>query len=64
MNRSEQENIHPKMSIEWLRTFEGFENFTDKEAEAALETIRAFSKVIIGVRDETIIRTGDQYEKP
>ncbi len=37
------------MTIEWLRTFEGFEHYTDEQAENALKTIRSLAQILVGV---------------
>lgn len=37
------------MTVEWLRTFEGFEKLTDKEAQEALITVRSLAQILIGV---------------
>jgi hypothetical protein len=37
------------LSIEWLKQYEGFENFSDQQALEALETIRSFAYLFMNV---------------
>jgi hypothetical protein len=53
MDESKQKRGYPSMTVEWLRTFEGFENYTDQEAEEALKTIRSLAQILIGVYNRT-----------
>lgn len=45
---------HPTMTIDWLREFNGFQNFTDEQAEEALNTIRTLASIAInsGKKDD------------
>lgn len=52
------------MSVEWLRTFEGFENYTDEQAEEALKSIRSLAQILIGVYKQPDNDNTKPYEKP
>jgi hypothetical protein len=48
--RNDLLDINPKrepLTVEKLRTFEGFENTCDEEAENIVYSIRAFSRIIV-----------------
>ncbi len=40
------------MSVEWLREFPGFEDYTDSQALEAIDTIRVFANIMMGVYNE------------
>lgn len=44
-----RKSVHPRMSVEWLREFAGFENYTDSQALEAIETIRALGNIMMGI---------------
>jgi hypothetical protein len=53
------------MTAEWLREFEGFENYTDAQAQEAIETIRSFADIMMGVynKDENF-SDDDELSRP
>ena len=46
---SEKKIIKENLTVEELRTFEGFENVSDEEGKAILETIITFSDIVFSI---------------
>lgn len=46
---SEKKIIKENLTVEELRTFEGFENVSDEEGTAILETIITFSDIVFSI---------------
>ena len=46
---SEKKIIKENLTVEELRTFEGFENVSDEEGAAMLETIIKFSDIVFSI---------------
>lgn len=42
-----QKRKHPVMTPEWLRSFSGFENYSDEKLMKALETIRTLAHILL-----------------
>jgi hypothetical protein len=56
-----ERNGHAVMSVEWLRTFKGFEEYSDEKAKGALETIRSLAHILIAIHKRNLLK---EYEQP
>lgn len=42
----EQQEVHQKFNTEWLKTFEGFENYSDEQAEEELASLKKLANIL------------------
>lgn len=51
------------MTVEWLRTYEGFENYSEEEAKKALDTVRSLAHILMGMYNCTPTENFNDHEK-
>jgi hypothetical protein len=55
-----ERNGHPVLSVEWLRTFKGFEDYSDERAKEALETVRSLAHILIDIHKLNSLKAHEQ----
>ena len=47
--KSVNQNSNSELTIEKLRTYKGFENFTEEQAQIAIVNIKRLAKILFGI---------------
>ena len=47
--KSVNQNSNSELTIEKLRTYKGFENFTEEQAQIAIINIKRLAKILFGI---------------
>lgn len=61
--KERRRSIHPQMTVEWLREFKGFENYTEMQALEALDTIRSLANLMLGVQKDDENYSADELPR-